>query len=196
MDKRIQKKSIDEYIEDIILRGKQNSISINGVYDPNQLDLDRQNYGYINNQIVLGVNENVANARESRRKDLAEKYLQLVKSPNSISLLVDYAKEMWNDKYYDIAQELLGRVLQIHPQNTYCLHILSRINLELSRVNKDSEYYVALAEQLAERGLEYIDEVSERLLEDRLDSLAHQDIKPTESEEKLGIYFSRKYSKR
>ena len=190
---------LDDYLNRITSQGIKNQIITGGPYDPSSLSLKRTEYILYQGNVVIGATDipiekyydkdlgeaslkatekDIETARRVRKEKLEDQFIELLKAPNDVQKLLNYAKEIINDRYYEIAQEISGRALSLYPNNPLVYHLLSRINIDLSHVTKKrksiSLMHSKLAEELAERGLQLIDEISVKLVEDKLDSLTHQ----------------------
>jgi len=196
---RTSKKSLEGYISYITEKGSKNVPIPGGDYDPRNLRLNRQNYGFNEGALAVGTEENVPEAREQRKKILEEKFEGLVQDPQNILKLADYAEEIWWDGYPEIAQEALGRVLSLYPRDPNAYHLLSRINLSIgAKCKKKKELastYLQLAEQLAERGLELVDDFAGNLVPDKLDALSSQKKPWNGFDSKLTLGFSERCSR-
>ena len=209
---------LTEYLEDILTQAKNNPIILGGRYDPRNISLDRTEYVIHKGRVVIGNIKNgdeyfdfelgeiskiatdgdIEKARKVRRRNLENKFHELLDKTENIQLLQDYAKSISYDSYYELAEEIVGKVLILHPQNIYSYHILSRMNVDRARVQKDKgkrQYYFSIAESLTERCLEFIDEVFARIMQDKFEALngLGKDLGPVL--QKMDIIFSRKYGK-
>lgn len=183
--------NIEDYLKELISRGKSKDLSLGSESNPQNLRFNRRNYEFSGNLIVIGADKNVAEAREQRKKNLEKKFADLAEDPMNVSRLLDYSGEMLDDFYYKIAEEMAGRALSIDPRNIHAFHLLSRINLDYSRFNKKlRKKYGNLSEQLAQRGLEYIDAAAVRLVEDKLDAMSQQGKEWGVFQDKLKLKFS------
>lgn len=195
---RNQKTSLDAYLKELTLKGSQNPLTLGGIYDPKVIPLTRLIYGFYEDKIFMGAPKDVPEARKKRRKTLEKKFEELIKNPSDVSRLVDYAEAISDDGYFEIAQSLIGKAILLDPRNPQIYHLLSKINLELAEICKRNKRlslkYSQKAEGIAERGIEFVDEIAIKLAEDKIDALSRQGKSSVGFRTRFDIWLSEKHS--
>lgn len=146
-----------DYLNQITVRGTKNQIVKGGFYDPRNINLKRTEYLLYKRNVIIGstkipvekyydkelgeasinaTQKDIETARQVRRKNLEEKFELILQEPKNLSKLVEYAEEIAKDGYYEIAEEILGKVLNPNkPDPNHC-YLLARINIEKAELVK------------------------------------------------------------
>ena len=173
-----------------------------GELDPERLSLCRTNYSLMQGRErpIYGDKITDEKVRQKEKMFLKADFERLRADPKNIALVLSYAESLSNNAYYELAEKALLYALTLDESNPMIYHRLSRLHLDLShaarRNKKVSARHSQLADQITERGLELIDEIAVRLVEDALDASSHlsNQERYAKLEDKLRTRFSRKYA--